>query len=372
MDLLDRVRELGAGSEPAETSIDNARATLALAIADAPAEARRRTRWGIGIGSGAGLLVAAAATTAIVVVVSGTTAITSGPAPTSDTAATQAPSPDVTLAPAPDPIPAITAASVLENAAIAAGTSVAPLGADQFIRVENQTEQLVTYAEGVDQLSPYNATRDNATAAWVARGSYSTYIPADRAGEWVRVFEPGREIVGAYGEGADALAAQWLGTALTERIVNRYQGGLDLVGDTPIYASDAYFAAIPREPEALLAWHRDRLAAGNVENLDEGVVAVLVQDLELNAAPPDLQAAMFRALALAEGVTIQSVDGPITTLAFPFTGNGRVRLATVSIDAATGQVAGSTTTSAGGNGLVPEGVPDFRVTTTVSVVDSAP
>ena len=334
MELLDRIRELGAESEPTEESIARARAVLAQAIADSPAGAKRRA-WGIGLGSGAGALVVAAAATAVVVIVSGGPAVEPGPAPTTNTAETAKPTPVPTPTPTPgvtvEPAPVVTAATVLDQAASLASTSVRPLAAGQWLRVEHQIEQLVTYAEGVDPNSPYNATRENATAAWVARGSYSTYMPADRSGDWYRAFEPDRQIVALFGANAEALANDWLSVALDERIVERYEGGLDLIGEgqDPIYASDGYFAAMPRDPAALIAWHRARLAAGNVVDLDEGVVSVLVQDLELNAAPADLRSAMFHALALAEGVTIHSVDGPITTLAFPFTGSGRVLRATV-------------------------------------------
>jgi hypothetical protein len=371
MDTLERIRELGRQSEVSEAALDAARAELARAIAEEPARARRHVRWGIGLGGGVGALVVAAAAASSAIVVSGGPALQPSPAPTSDTAPTPAPTPQVTV----EPVPSLTAAAaVLGRAATLASTSVTPLAEGQYLRVEHQLEQLVTYAEGVDRNSPYNATRLNAKQAWVARGSYAIYIPADRTGEWVRVFEPEREIIAEFGPGADALATYWLSSMVDEPIIERYQGGLDFLGAgiEPIYASDAYFAAMPRDPAALIAWHRDRLAAANIVNLDEGVVNVLVQDLELNAAPADLRSAMFRALALAEGVTVQSVDDDITTLAFPFTGSGRTLSATVSIDTDTGMLVASTVTSSLGSPLIPDSVPDSRVTTTVSVVDSAP
>jgi len=377
MELLDRVRELGAESQPSEEGIAAARARLAQAIADAPARAKRRA-WGFGLGGGAGALIVAAAATAVVVMVSGGPAVAPSLAPTTDTAPQPAPQPQPTPTPTPrvtiEPAPVVTAATVLDRAASLAATSVTPLTDGQWLRVQHQVEQLVTYAEGVDPNSPYNATRENATAAWVARGSYATYMPADRSGEWFRVFEPDRQIVALFGADAEALATQWLDMMVNERIIERYQGGLDYLGEgrEPIYASEAYFDAMPRDPAALVAWHRARLAAGNVENLDEGVVSVLVQDLELNAAPADLRSAMFRALALAEGVTIRSVDGAITTLEFPFTGSGRTLSATVSIDTETGLVVESTVVTSVAGSLVPLDFPDSRVTTTVSVVDSAP
>ena len=201
MDLLDRVRELGAESQPTEQSVEAARARLAQAIAEAPATAKRRA-WGIGLGGGAGALVAAAAATAVVVMVqvvprSHRTRHRPRTPPRRRSAPTPTPTPRVTI----EPAPVLTAAAVLERAASLASTSVTPLTAGQWLRVEHQLEQLVTYAEGVDPNSPYNATRENATAAWVARGSYATYMPADRSGEWFRVFEPDRQIVALFGAG---------------------------------------------------------------------------------------------------------------------------------------------------------------------------
>ena len=208
----------------------------------------------------------------------------------------------------------------------------------------------------------------------MAAGTYSTYIPADRSGEWVRVFQPEKRIVAAVRTDAEPLAAQWVDMTLDEVIVDRYQGGLGDPGrrDTdPTFGSDAYFAQMPRDPQQLLDWNRARMIEGNVEDVDEGVVMVLIQDLELNAAPPDLRAAMFRALALAPGVEIQSVDGDRTTLAFRFD-MYEPRVGTMTIDTRTGLVVASTGTTAPGPGIVPESVPGHRVTTTITVVDEAP
>ena len=99
----------------------------------------------------------------------------------------------------------------------------------------------------------------------------------------------------------------------------------------------------------------------------------LIQDLELDAAPADLRQAMFLALAEVDGTTIESVDGSVTTLRFVFPDTGGVRSATLSVDRETGLVVGSTTMfREPGGSIVPDSVPDFRVTTTVSVVDAAP
>lgn len=383
MDALNRVREIGADVELTQEQLGSALQEVRRGLVP-DAAPRRRARLWIGIG---GLVAAGAATTAIAIALSAppaavVEAVTPAPA-APDVTVTAEPEPEPTTTPTQAPtIPPVTAASVLEGAAALASTSAGSAIADDgYLRIENATEQLVLYAADAEQ-SPYNATRENATAAWVVRGRYSTYIPADRSGEWVRVFLPEKEIAALFGTDAEPLAAQWMGEILQEVIVDRYQGGLGDPGydpghtdDPPLLgpttASDAYFAQMPRDPGALLEWNRTRMIEGNVEDVDEGVVTVLIQDLELNAAPPDLRAAMFRSLALAPGVDIQSVDGDLTTLAFHFD-QFEPRIGTMTIDTRTGLVVASTGTRSPGPGIVPETVPDYRVTTTITAVDSAP
>jgi len=373
MDVLDRVREFGADIELTDDQLSRARQEVQRGLVpDAPS--RKRARLWVGIGGIGGLLAAGAATTAIVIALS-------APPATVVEAVTPSPQPpEVTVAPPPPPSPEpsqtlapVTAATVLEQAAALASTSAgSSLAQGGYLRIDSATEQLVLYSPEAEH-SPYNASRENATAAWVAAGTYSTYIPADRSGEWVRVFQPEKRIVALYGSDAEYLAAQWVEMALDEVIVDRYQGGLGDGGDNsdPTFGSDAYFAQMPHDPQQLLDWNRARMIEGNVEDVDEGAVMVLIQDLELNAAPPDIRAAMFRALALAPGVAIQSVDGDRTTLAFRFD-MYEPRVGTMTIDTRTGLVVASTGTTSPGPGIVPESVPGHRVTTTITVVDEAP
>ncbi|MGC5221844.1 hypothetical protein ACPW96_04495 [Micromonospora sp. DT81.3] len=374
MDALDRVREIGADAELTEEQLASALQKVRRGLLPDPAPRRRARLW-IGIG---GLVAAGAATTAVAIALSAppaavVEAVTPPPA-APDVTVTTEPEPEPTTTPTPAPtMPPVTAASVLEGAAALATTSAGSAIADDgYLRIDHRTEQLVLYAADAPN-SPYNASRESATAAWVVAGTYSTFIPADRSGEWVRVFQPEKQLLSLYGTDAEPLAADWLGMTLKEVIVNRYQGGLGDPGDEtyPTYGSDAYFAQMPRDPQALIDWNRARLSAGNVQDLDEGVVTVLTQDLELNAAPPDLRAAMFRALALAPGVEIQSVDGDLTTIAFHYD-SYEPRMGTMTIDTRTGLVAESTSTWLPGPGIVPESVPGHRMTTTITVVDSAP
>lgn len=371
MDVLDRVREFGADVELTEEQLTHALQDVRRGLLP-DAAPRKRARMWIGIGGIGGLVAAGAATTAIVIALS-------TPPTTVVEAVTPSPStPEVTVTAEPQPTPTptvapVTAASVLEQAAVLASTSAgSSIANGAYLRIDSRTEQLVLWAADAEY-TPYNATRESATAAWIAEGTYSTYIPADRSAEWVRVFEPEKRIIALYGTDAEPRAAQWLDMTLKEVIVNRYQGGLGDPGDEtyPTYGSDAYFAEMPRDPHELLEWNRARMIAGNVEDVDEGVVIVLTQDLELNAAPPDLRAAMFRALALTPGVEIQSVDGDLTTLAFHYD-SFEPRVGTMTIDTRTGLVAASTGTWSPGPGVVPDAIPGYRMTTTITVVDSAP
>ena len=378
MDILERVREVRPDSPLDETRIGRSRALLAQEIARGQGRTHRTTAaWAVGGGLG-GLVVTAAAATAVAI------AVNASPSGIPDPGLTEAipapsvsvepprptPTPRTTPAPPATPTP-LTAAGVLEGAAALASSSAgSELASGRYLRVENTLEQLVFYGADAES-SPYNATRATATAAWVSTGRYVTYIPADRSREWVRVFEPERKIVALYGTDADSLSVDWVSQMLGEQIVDRYQGGLDFLGDVPVYASDAYFAQMPRDPQQLLDWIRSRMIERNVEDVDGGVVDVLVQDLELNAAPADLRATMFRALSLVPGVEVASIEGAVTTLRFRFAHYG-AGLGTVSIDTGTGLVTTHSTTYGSGSAIVPDSVPDDRVTTTLTVVDAAP
>ena len=128
--------------------------------------------------------------------------------------------------------------------------------------------------------------------AWLVTSSYDTYIPADRYGEWVRVFNPDIAVIDWYGPEAEALAADW------ERQVHRpsrsssasraVSSSRTRTGYT--IGSPEYYAAMPRDPQALLDWYWDYNGLGDEERATEILAQVLIQDLELNAAPADLRA----------------------------------------------------------------------------------
>jgi hypothetical protein len=281
----------------------------------------------------------------------------------------------VTAPPPPAaPVEIVGAAAVLERAAELAPLADPSLQPGQFLQIARDIQYVVTHGEPVDGSSEFGVPRENADSAWIVSGRYVEYVPADRSAEWVRVFEPEISVLEYFGADAPFYAEQWLAMVQrSEPIIERYQGGLDYLPEDggPVYASDAYFAQMPRDPEALLAWQRERISAETPEEEAEALVMLLIQDLELNAAPADLRAAMFRALSLLEGVDIQSAEGPITTLSFRFDAVG-AQYATMSIDTETGLVVASTNTRPTGDSIVPSDVPDNRVLTSTSVVDAAP
>ena len=203
------------------------------------------------------------------------------------------------------------AVAVLEQAAGLAPLSSPLLQPGQYLLVQSRIEYVVTYDAQAEGTAPYGSSRADAEAGWLATGSYDTYIPADRYGEWVRVFNPDTTVVDWYGPDAEALAAEWERQVhRDEPIVERIQGGLyEPYEEGFTIGSPEYYAAMPRDPQALLDWYWDYNGLDDEPLAIEILAQVLILDLEINAAPADLRASMFRALSLIEGVDVQSVDG---------------------------------------------------------------
>ena len=368
MDVLDRVREIGADVELTEVQVAEALDRVRAGLRTEPSRSRR-VLW-IGIGAGGVLATAAAATAIVVAVSTPQTVVVEAATPTPTATA-----PDVIVtvpAPTVPPPEVVGAAAVLEHAAELAPLASPLLQPGQYLRVESRIEYVVTYDADAEGTAPYGAPRSEAQAGWLVTSSYDTYIPADRYGEWVRVFNPNTTVIAWYGPGADAFAAEWeRQVQRTEPIVERIQGGLiEPYEEGYTLGSPEYHDAMPRDPQALLDWYWSYYGLEDEERATEILAQVVIQDLEINAAPADLRASMFRALSLVEGVALQSVEGDITTLAFE-PGHSGSRPVTLSIDTRTGLVVGSTTSGAGGT-VIPEAVPDHRVITTTTVVDSAP
>ncbi|MEV4775141.1 hypothetical protein [Microbacterium sp. LWH12-1.2] len=222
--------------------------------------------------------------------------------------------------------------------------------------------------------SPQNTTRADATAAWVSAGHYVTYVPADRSGEWVTVFEPEREIIALYGEDAAALSQAWLDQVLKEQIIRRVPGGMaDRWEDStePVAGSDAYYAQMPRDPAQLINWILEYNGDFNLGAEETGVATFLIQELEWNVAPADLRVAMYRALSTLSNGVVVGTEGTVVTLAFP-TYAPNDRWDEISIDTDTALVTRTSVTFGSGGTIVPDTVPNSRSTPSLSIVDSAP
>ncbi|MET0736045.1 MAG: hypothetical protein ABWY55_10455 [Microbacterium sp.] len=321
---------------------------------------RRLGRWVIAAGVGA--LVVAAATTAVVVAM---TSASDSPPPVAQTA-----NPSASITAEPTPSPSVTVpsepsvASVTEGAALDAwATSGGAIADGRYLRIETRSEILQTVTPAGVTQDPFTA-RPDVTSAWTYFTTYVNYVPADRSGEWVQVLQPEIEIGRQFGPTAAADSQAWLNNLRREEIITRGTGGILVDED-----ADAYFAAMPRDPQALVDWNRARMVAGNSPG-DSAVFQILSQDLSLNFAPADLRASMFRALALLPGVELASVDGSVATLAYRSPTYPLVD--TISIDSITGHVVSTTVTLGSGGVVVPDSVPNGRTWTTISAVDSAP
>ncbi|HYJ51147.1 MAG TPA: hypothetical protein VEX12_14620 [Microbacterium sp.] len=369
MDVLDRVRDIGGEIELTEAQVAQARRKVLDGLrADASRPTRRRL-W-IGIGGIGGVLAAATAATAIVI------AVTTPQAAVVEAVTPTPSAPPVVVTPPPvttPPTEIVGAAVVLEHAAELAPLSSPALQPGQYLLVQSRIEYVVTYDADIVDGAPYSSPRSEAEAGWLVTSSYDTYIPEDRHGEWVRVFNPDTSVIAWYGPEAEALADQWEGEVQrTEPIVQRVQGGLiEPFESGYTIGSPEYYAAMPRDPQALLDWYWDYNGLEDEEYATEILAQAIILDLELNAAPADLRASMFRVLSLLEGVAVQSVEGNVTTLSIDIDLAGAQRL-TLSLDNETGLVVGSSATRAPGSPIIPDSVPDSRVLTTTTVVDSAP
>lgn len=368
MDVFEKVQKTKPEIEGADENLAAARLRLMDEIRGAghpvPARAARRP-WFIA----AGVVGAAAAVTAGVLVVGNLTA----PAPSVEAIPTRAPG--ETLQPTPEPTEEpLTASKVLQGAAQTALTYPGPVaGEGQYLRVEHATEQLVLYDPNGEH-TVFDGSRATATDAWVVSGRYVTYIPADRSGEWVRVFETDHPVVALFGADAQQHYDEWAAAIDMDPFTVRTVGGIgdQYPGSTdPLEGSDAYYAQMPRDPAQLVEWFRGTLTGTEPEYMDSAIIWGIVQTLELNAAPADLRAALFQALDLVPGPEVVGTNGTVVTIAFEPTSPLDWR-ETVSIDRATGLLVGSTRTFGEGSPIVPDSVPDHRLTNTISVVDSAP
>ena len=174
--------------------------------------------------------------------------------------------------------------------------------------------------------------------------------------------------------------------ALRENLLQRFGQGQTLLrndgaptlpegsGETFLW----FLENMPREPHQMIDWIIDYLgddAPGWVEGKAGWFLITL---LAYNAGDPEARAAMYQALGLLAGTTVgPDIDGT-RTLTFDahlgssyddVTSHTRYSL---TVEMSTGLVREVSQTAGVGEGVIPDSVPDSRITYTMSVVDGLP
>lgn len=322
MELMEQAREIGADARTADdATVNAARRALLREIAreeraDAGEPRRRVIRW---IGGSA--LASGLAATALVV---GFVAV-------------------------PATAPTASASEVLEKAAQATLTAeVLSPAPGQYIRIDEIAKYELGWAtDPEDEDGGWWDSRHSVTMATVLQ-TRALYVPADRSADWVRDYNVSTEILDISGPDAEA-AQRALSTSgpAAGLGVEVYPGGaftepeLSAKGITaPRYVNgmQCYYDQMPREPEALVSWLKHHEDVGSTSS-PSCPPPSLTEPENFNLAPADLRAAMFRALALADGAKVVRRDGDVTTIAFPEGGESDW-MNTVDIDTATGLMVG--------------------------------
>lgn len=365
MDVFEKVRETKPEIDGADENLSAARSLLMAEIRGEQRPARTRVARRPWIVAGS-LVAGGAAVTAGVILGS----MMSAPEPVNHANPTNRPahSAEPTRTPAessPTPQP-LTVKGVLMGAASASAAHESPVaGPGQYLKIEHQTRHLVLWSPD----EPVNATREQATAGWVADSSYTSYIPASVTDDWVDVFHAQMSVTELFGADAAAQSERWLdGVSWMQESVQRTPGGSGSSN-----ANIAAYPMMPRDPVALLDWTRSWLGPHDGMDEDALIANSFIQELQLNAAPADLRSAMFRALSMVPGGRIDSVNDNAVTLSY-LTNAEQERREAIEIDTRTGLVLRyAVTFGEGTNGaVVPDDVPDYVTVRTVTVVDDAP
>jgi hypothetical protein len=366
MDAFERVREVNRGAGLPEERITAARARLLTGIDEGRSVGRKRiARRPMFVIAGA--VAGVAAVTAGVVVVSQPTA----PTPSIEAIPRESvrPTPQTSPTPQPTPTSGTTVTEPFPGTTPQAG---------QYLRIVNTTESL-TYR---DDRSIYTAWGESGlsgvqpVSALAVREVSEVYAPADRTTEWSGRYGSEERI--AYfpeNPGPDGVAA-WDSLLPPASGAHEWRsfGGIE-IGVSPLLGSVEWAAAFPRDPQALLDFARTYMRGyeQTPEQASEAAVDTLINVLRSNLAPADLRQSVLKALDLA-GVATSKADGLVTyRMVYEHMDH---RTDTISIDTTTGWAAEyslrSDRVDAGPREMVPQTVPDIRMTFSVSIVDSAP
>ncbi|WP_367134651.1 CU044_5270 family protein [Saccharothrix sp. HUAS TT1] len=287
-DALDRLHH---DARTADAPLDAVRArVLAAAAADAPRR-HRRSWWLVPVA-----VAAAAALIAGVVAVDDR----AEEQPQAAVGTSDAPAPDVEL---------LSAREYLTRAADAITAVDQPLAPGQYryIAAHEWNSRGVAVAPPADQ--PDAATTGY---TYLVESRTETWIPQDVTQEWLNRRTPleGAKWLGGTVPQSEAPLPEPDVTAEGER---RGRCGdffpnsqpKKVCGDPEDWDNPDFYAQLPRDPQALLQWLRDRTAhRGGTPGV---VFHWALQLLHTGLVPADLRASLYRALALLDGVAV--VDG---------------------------------------------------------------
>lgn len=331
----------------------------------------RPTRW---IPAAGGVLAAAAVTTVLVVSMTTTPAVT--PVPSGPAIAEPYPSAMET-----EPTPtAMTAPMVLATAAErTADPQDLLVSPGQVLKVQTTTESLQPWSsaastDGDPSTFPFVPFDADADGAILWRDTRQLFVPADRTVEWTWVWNP-QTIEATFGDYADQMLAD---AALPEYNMGRDTAGTftapagnvpgrDGESSFPLDSYRPYYDEMPRDPQALLDWYRDR--SGDVGAAADRWVVSSIDPLAVNLAPADLRAATFRAIGLIEGLTVTQQSGDLVTIDY---GAADGITYALEVDTTHGYLRSFAQTWDEGNRSVAPGVPDVKQTVDIEVLDRAP
>ncbi|UPL14037.1 hypothetical protein [Microbacterium galbinum] len=294
MELSELVREIESAHDPAaQARIERSRSTVMRGIAQPrPRRSRRRWVWG---GTAAGTVTAGAI--AATVIIAGT------------------------VSPLAAPPASAAAVAVLNDAAGAAMTSPDPvLAPGQYLRMRETYDLITLWDADLDPSDPVfgfsAAALDQSEGAVFQRSIRDLYVPSDRAGDWIIDDRQVNEVRDVFGDPATLPAFEAMVAEVGDRDADpgglvALPGGIAKEGESWEPFRDEY-ATMPRDPEKLLEWFRERLAAYGDD--DWIIFQNIGHFLSTDVMPAELRAATLHTVALLSGVEVARTDGSVTTL----------------------------------------------------------
>ncbi|MET3368073.1 CU044_5270 family protein [Arthrobacter sp. M2012083] len=264
------------------------------------------------------------------------------------------------------------AAEVLNNAAAATiQTSDPVVGPGQYLKIATKT---VSGTGG--------QAADLSQVRWQETSTSQMYVPADKSDVWVWNREPGM-ILDSMNEEAKALPDEIVKAQGAESDgqpefvgILRSPGGVfygkepTVIVGTPLKEA----ASLPRDPRALLDLIYER-TKGTGKSPDSEAFTAIADGLQTGVVPADLRAALYKAAALIQGVTVTDrhamIDGR-TGIAIGIASSGGVTGANIVIDPASGLVIGEQTVLFKDYPGYPAGTLTTWTSLRTSVVDVAP